>query len=332
MDDPFAPSTDRESTVASHRGGSKSKGSFKGSSKASANASTIPLVCMLCENSPKFSDVSHLLTHVSSKGHLSRRFSLKMKKDGDAAVDLQIQRYDAWVERYGIKQLLQNRQEAKEQKKSTQLKRQRGPAKDVSAGPSDMASRDIARQPLSPNADQPVTQKKKCHISVATESFKMEPEDDPRMPSGLLNPLNQIWKQDVSFDTAFQTPSNNRFRSMYPDPDTPPKPVVQENEPQNEPVETLKPAGSRTPTLKGVRYVGMGIFDAGTPDMKRMRNQRKDPSVVVNMALVSASIDEIEQVWNSTMTVVDRTRSVYDSPTEPSDEIVRRVLTSSRKD
>lgn len=154
------------------------------------------------------------------------------------------------------------------------------------------------------------------------DAFKTELDHSPQMPPSALpasnfNPLNQVHRnQDDAYDDVYQTPSNKRSQSVYPEPDSPT--VV----PNDEPTRTGKQTGSRTPTLKGIRYHGMDVFDAGTPEMQRMRNQKKDPSVVVNMELVSRSITKDEQVWDSTMTVIERTRSVYDTPTDLSDELV----------
>lgn len=168
------------------------------------------------------------------------------------------------------------------------------------------------------NSDLPVLQKKSRRNSSARETFKVEPADSPQLSYSHLNPLNQNWKRDENFSHVYQTPSAKRTRSEYPEPDTPHHPAVQ----KDEPVEIVKEAGSRTPTLKGIVFTGMGIFDAGTPEMKRMRNQKKDPSVVENMMLVSKSISKTETVWGRSMQSVERTRSVYDSPTDPSDELV----------
>lgn len=84
----------------------------------------IPLLCHICPKKPTFSDVSHLLTHISSKSHLAARFKLQLS---DSALDKQaLHQFDEWAEHYGINKLLKNRQDAKEQKRQNHLKRQRG--------------------------------------------------------------------------------------------------------------------------------------------------------------------------------------------------------------
>lgn len=122
----FAPFGVREPPVETEHNSSEPKASSNG------NAITIPLLCFLCEKMPKFSDVSHLLTHISSKGHLSRRFHLDLKAQTDKDVQQRLLKFDLWFEQHGIQQLLKTRQEAKDQKKQTQVKRQRGAGNEVS--------------------------------------------------------------------------------------------------------------------------------------------------------------------------------------------------------
>lgn len=71
---------------------------------------------------------------------------------------------------------------------------------------------------------------------------------------------------------------------------------------------------SNTPRLKGAVWPGMNIFDAATPDMQRMRNQKKHKSVLQNMMLTSESIQQDELIWDDKMVEITRTRNVYDSP------------------
>lgn len=91
-------------------------------------AATIPLICHLCPARPTFSDVSHLLTHVSSKSHLAAEFKLKHSKKADDQ-DALVQ-YAQWEEENGVNDLVANRIAAKEQKKAP--KRQRAVASEVS--------------------------------------------------------------------------------------------------------------------------------------------------------------------------------------------------------
>lgn len=93
------------------------------------NPQNIPLICYACPKQPRFSDQSHLLTHICSKSHLSALFSLGLSED--AASQQRRDQYANWEKTYGIKTLLKGRQETKELKKQDKKKRQRGNGNEV---------------------------------------------------------------------------------------------------------------------------------------------------------------------------------------------------------
>jgi len=68
-----------------------------------------------------------------------------------------------------------------------------------------------------------------------------------------------------------------------------------------------------TDKLKGVRYPGMGLFDAASETEKRKRNQRKDDSVLKRMVQTSEGIEPTECVWGPGGDL-ERTRDIFDSP------------------
>jgi hypothetical protein len=65
--------------------------------------------------------------------------------------------------------------------------------------------------------------------------------------------------------------------------------------------------------LKGIRYPGMGLFDAASEQARRRRNQRKDESVLRLMKQTSAVIEPIECIWTEDGTF-ERTRDIYATP------------------
>jgi hypothetical protein len=79
-------------------------------------APSIPLHCLLCPKRPTFSDVSHLLTHISSKSHLSNRFKAEIRSQKDKDARESLRQFDTWYERYGIQGLLADRMTAKDNK------------------------------------------------------------------------------------------------------------------------------------------------------------------------------------------------------------------------
>ena len=79
---------------------------------------SIPLHCNICPKKPDFSDVSHLLTHVASKGHLSHYYKMKVKASTDPASKRLVDTYDEWYEDWRVEDLMMERMTQKEKKKS----------------------------------------------------------------------------------------------------------------------------------------------------------------------------------------------------------------------
>lgn len=89
-----------------------------------SDPTSIPLRCTLCPKKPGFSDLSHLLTHISSKSHLAHRFKAELRARDDRVALDEVRQYDNWCEQYGINALLAERMAAKEQKKTGRRGRQ----------------------------------------------------------------------------------------------------------------------------------------------------------------------------------------------------------------
>jgi hypothetical protein len=68
-----------------------------------------------------------------------------------------------------------------------------------------------------------------------------------------------------------------------------------------------------TSKLKGIRYPGMGLFDAADEDQKKRRNQRKDDSVLKQMEEISSGIEPTECVWTE-IGEFQRSRDIYATP------------------
>jgi hypothetical protein len=78
----------------------------------------IDLQCILCTKNPNFSDVSHLLTHISSKSHLAARFKLQIQAQSDQGARDKLNHFDFWYRTSNIDALLAERMAAKELKKT----------------------------------------------------------------------------------------------------------------------------------------------------------------------------------------------------------------------
>ncbi|KAK8049624.1 hypothetical protein PG994_011354 [Apiospora phragmitis] len=94
--------------------------------ESNSNGNIIPLTCFICPNSPHFSDISHLLTHISSKGHLQNKFKMDIDKKTDQGAARKMQQFDSWYQENGIEDLLRARSDAREQKQRTSQSRKPG--------------------------------------------------------------------------------------------------------------------------------------------------------------------------------------------------------------
>lgn len=101
---------------------------------SSVDPKTIPLLCCICPDVPRFSDVSHLITHIASKGHLHQVAQTKLKSHTDSDSSVKLQRYDSWYRAYGIESFLVVRMNTKKAKAAAGGKQRRdssAPASEV---------------------------------------------------------------------------------------------------------------------------------------------------------------------------------------------------------
>lgn len=86
--------------------------------KPTKTESSTELTCSLCPNTPKFSDISHLLTHVSSKSHLSHRFKIQLRAQSEPEAKEKLDNFDYWYHDSNLDVMLSERLAAKESKKA----------------------------------------------------------------------------------------------------------------------------------------------------------------------------------------------------------------------
>ncbi|PGH27891.1 hypothetical protein AJ80_00441 [Polytolypa hystricis UAMH7299] len=79
--------------------------------------SSSALQCNICPKKPNFSDTSHLLTHVSSKGHLSHYFKLQVRSHQEPEAGELLESYDQWYRQHNLAALLSERMLTKEAKR-----------------------------------------------------------------------------------------------------------------------------------------------------------------------------------------------------------------------
>ena len=110
--------------------------------------SSVPLTCKICPRRPVFSDISHLLTHIASKGHLSHYFKAQVRSSHDSSLLQQLQEYDSWYEHHQIERLLAQRMATKDART-----RSLG-AKRVAAPSNNQAETKRSKSTIAPTAKQ----------------------------------------------------------------------------------------------------------------------------------------------------------------------------------
>lgn len=81
-------------------------------------AATVPLHCNVCPTKPNFSDVSHLLTHIASKGHLSNYYKVKVRSTSEDASRRIIEAYDRWYAEWNVEELMSERMSQKDKRRA----------------------------------------------------------------------------------------------------------------------------------------------------------------------------------------------------------------------
>lgn len=92
--------------------------SWTAPTSSAAIMTSIPLECICCPKKPKFSDVSHLLTHVASKGHLSHYYKLKVRSGSDQAARQTVDAFDQWYSDWNVEELMHDRLNLKDKKRA----------------------------------------------------------------------------------------------------------------------------------------------------------------------------------------------------------------------
>lgn len=328
---------------------------------------SIPLHCNICPKEPQFSDISHLLTHVASKGHLAQQFKAQVRARQDVSVRYKLDAYDRWYEKHQIEKLLSERMIAKDTKDSgstaskvkivagtTARKRRTNKSENIikSEGVLDpqlcgsaLAARSRSRQ-ASAFTEQTFSEDHDSQRSFLGSSAATPPQDrpspflsqpyhgynhrpyTPRMSEwqGAGSPyhamtetsatkINRTPLPPAGLETDgesdyFQTFLRSPTRTAYPDPSEitcrsadllhePSSPVEPNNYGNETKESSIKESGStlQSPVLKGIKWPGMSLFDSASLDAQRLRNQKKDESVLEQMEHNSSMVQQMERIY-----------------------------------
>ncbi|KAF2034677.1 hypothetical protein EK21DRAFT_55742 [Setomelanomma holmii] len=251
-------------------------------------SNSIPLHCNICPKRPNFSDVSHLLTHIASKGHLSNYYKVKVRSTSEEASRRIIEAYDRWYAEWSVEELMSERMNQKDKRRT----RARTNAPIPRA-----AHRTAVGNLLDPRlTDQQV--------------IKLEPMDTPTptpRPGPVLRHRNfaphmQYWATDSRASSRSYTNPDYETSSEYSDLSerrryryTAMDSCAIEEDAAEQAEDPM--AVSESTKLKGVYWPGMDIFDSATPEMRRKRNQKKDSSVVEQLELNSQEVEAMELIF-----------------------------------
>ncbi|KAF7896629.1 uncharacterized protein EAF01_009032 [Botrytis porri] len=259
----------------------------------SKNHTNIPLHCSICPKNPQFSDVSHLLTHTSSKAHLSNYFKLKIRAASELTAKIQLDNFEDWYDNYDLERLLSERLASKDQKKAakdkktrsskalpgqTRIKKEKDNLLDNEANLAPMFRAPVPRMHL-----WPTTTNNSINYNITSTSNSSSDMGSEWDHSAVY--ATPTSRRQIPGYTLQKTPSAVGTVSDATNLTTPLK-----EEADAEITEKL----SDSAKLKGVFWPGMDLFDSATAEMKRMRNQRKDGSILELMMAASAEVQPTE--------------------------------------
>ncbi|CAD0091420.1 unnamed protein product [Aureobasidium vineae] len=260
-----------------------------------AQTRTVPLVCKICPRKPNFSDLSHLLTHISSKAHLSTYYKLKVRSGSDDAARQSVERYDIWYAENDIESFMSERMKHKDKRKKIKT----GTYLPVSDG-APFTDRRLSE----PHANVKII-KKESHSPTFTPSSASY-DDIPSVyphPYAAYGPM-YTWAAHPYLSHKQDSASVEDDDQLAPSEVSlmPRKRKVKNQTPHVGDVDDEDESSK----LKGVVWPGMGLFDAATPELKKKRNQKKDVSVNDRLATMSEGIQKEELIFSSSGTPLKR--------------------------
>ncbi|RAK99678.1 uncharacterized protein BO80DRAFT_477578 [Aspergillus ibericus CBS 121593] len=269
------------------------------------------LLCNICPKRPTFSDVSHLLTHISSKAHLSHYFKLQVRSHQEQQAVTLIREYDRWYKANNLAKLLSDRMSSKEaRRKKTHEKI--NPEREVEHRTTGPLSTTACLSPQNPLPDY--LDPRLSHSYAISES---EPGNTNSSHASShaqpVHPASNIWKQEPTQnedtsaqDTLYWSGTLGNETDMVPQSSNHYicDPFIDDNDedsmdfPTNS--EMDKERADEIARLKGVLWPGMDIFDSATEQMRRRRNQKKDESILKMMEKTSLCVEPTELVFSPT--------------------------------
>ncbi|TKA60704.1 hypothetical protein B0A49_09015 [Cryomyces minteri] len=259
-------------------------------------STNIPLHCNICPKKPDFSDVSHLLTHIASKGHLSHYYKVKVRAGSEDYSRQLIEAYDRWYAEWKMEDLMSQRMNLKERKRL-------GTRGSVNV----QSSRQSSLAPVF-STSQRRGRPTNCAIDprLASQQIKTEhrspsPFVDPASYGRGYTPQMRFWPPTKMETTSSKDKDSEcssegsmgieRRHAKLFDFDASTNTSLGDEDVFEDSLV------SECTKLKGVFWPGMNIFDSATPEMRRKRNQKKSTSVVEQLELNSQDVEATELIF-----------------------------------
>ena len=171
---------------------------------------SIPLLCNICPKRPEFSDISHLLTHVGSKGHLSHYFKVQVRSRQEPAVRQQLDTYDGWYAKYQIEKLLSQRMVLKESKeiKVTSRANKRGAPAHVSSSITSKRNTRALKRPRQSTDD--------AQVGVIDPQLSQDPFLSQILPAGAPLPVGEAQPGELASRHRAYIPQMRHNDSLSP--------------------------------------------------------------------------------------------------------------------
>ncbi|KAH7402029.1 hypothetical protein DE146DRAFT_631303 [Phaeosphaeria sp. MPI-PUGE-AT-0046c] len=263
----------------------------------------IPLHCNICPKLPNFSDVSHLLTHIASKGHLSNYYKVKVRSSHEEDSRQLVEAYDRWYAQWGVESLMSDRmnQKDKRRERARPANVRRGPAAAPVPTIETSAPRPARRAPIG-NLVDPRLSGQQMIKSEPLESPTPAARTGPVLRHRPFAPHMQYWATESRASSRSYTNPDCETSSEYSEPGerrryryTPADSCAIKDEPVEAVVDPM--AVSESTKLKGVYWPGMDLFDSAPEEMRRKRNQKKDSSVLAQLELNSQEVEAMELIF-----------------------------------
>ncbi|KAK1998650.1 hypothetical protein LX36DRAFT_575893 [Colletotrichum falcatum] len=258
---------------------------LKASEAKSPTSPSIPLLCVVCPANPNFSDVSHLLTHLNSKGHLQTFNDVRIRAITDLSAAHAISTYERWYNEHGLEAMLAERLKVKDERSKGTATGKR-PGQPVSQNPKKKKNLPllVKREPDSDASWTPPPTGGLCEQQAITfygdqnNSPASTPTDDvvdwtpDELESARLKGI--VWPGMGIFDAA--TPDQKKKRNQRKDAS-----VLQQMEMSSLAITTTELVANIDMEIARTRDVYDAPSVEGTPIAKSKRRQRRSRNVEV---------------------------------------------------